>query len=206
MRNHSFLWLPTDWMTPLSRVIFEKLICAQLIRIEGLLPRSQKPSTGSYLQPDESNLHSLHYFFSFICILILSLCLRFALRSGLFSSDFPTKTLYPFLISPIRVPGRSYHIPWFDHAVVVVTWFVVMTTQFEAWLWYYRNPESFAIGGNSQFTMWPRYKSSGQELSVGLRPASFVPPLLFPLYLRVFLQVSSAVVFCVHKLYNSSFM
>jgi hypothetical protein len=41
------------------------------------------------------------------------------------SSDFPTKTLYPFLISPMRVHARSYHIPWFHHAIVVLTSFVV---------------------------------------------------------------------------------
>lgn len=46
--------------------------------------------------------------------LILSSHLRLGLLSGLFRSDFLTKTLYAFLISPM--PCLS-HPPWFDHPI-----------------------------------------------------------------------------------------
>jgi len=68
---------------------------------EGVLPCSKDPATGPYSEPVKSSLrpHTLHPLRS---ILILSSHLHLDLPSGLFPLGFPSKTLYAFLISPMR--------------------------------------------------------------------------------------------------------
>jgi len=56
------------------------------------LPHSQEPDTCLYLSHINPNHAYLSHFFK--TILILSSQLHPGLPSGLFSSDFPTKTLY----------------------------------------------------------------------------------------------------------------
>jgi hypothetical protein len=66
---------------------------------EGSLPCSQEPATGPYLhlQPHFPKTH-------FNIIIIFTP--RFP--SGLFPSDFPTKILYAFLISPLHTIPPAY--------------------------------------------------------------------------------------------------
>jgi hypothetical protein len=68
---------------------------AELVSIfppEGSLPCPQEPATRPYPGPTESSPHPYN--------LLTHLCLGFP--SGLFSSGFPTKILYAFLIYPMR--------------------------------------------------------------------------------------------------------
>jgi len=67
---------------------------------EGSLPHSQVPATCTYPEPDRSSSGPTSHFLKIHLNIILHLCLRFP--SGLFSSDFHTKTLYTPLISHIR--------------------------------------------------------------------------------------------------------
>ena len=65
---------------------------------EGSLPHSQVPATCPYPEP----VHTPSQPTSWRSILILSSHLRLGLPSGLFSSSFPTKTLYTPLLFRIR--------------------------------------------------------------------------------------------------------
>jgi hypothetical protein len=57
---------------------------------EGSVPCSQEPSTGPYLESDESSSYHPILCLSLTAILMLSFHLRLGLPSGLFPSDFPT--------------------------------------------------------------------------------------------------------------------
>jgi hypothetical protein len=71
---------------------------------KGSLLFSQQPATDPY--------HPVHTFppISLIYILLLSYHLRLCLPSGLFPSCFPTKTLYEFLICPMRATCPTHLI------------------------------------------------------------------------------------------------
>jgi len=76
---------------------------------EGSLPHSQVPATCPYPEPAQSSLYPPHpTSWSSIFILPFHLCL--GLPSGLFSSCFPTKTLYMPLLSPIRATCPAHLI------------------------------------------------------------------------------------------------
>jgi hypothetical protein len=76
---------------------------------EGSLPRSQEPATCSCPQQDKSSPFLPHPT-SVTFILILSSRPRLRLQSGLFPSDFSTKTLYATLIYPISATFPSHLI------------------------------------------------------------------------------------------------
>jgi len=59
---------------------------------EGSLPSPQQPATGPYPEPDESSPQ----------LPTVSLRSILSLPSVLYLSGFPTKTLYAFIISPMR--------------------------------------------------------------------------------------------------------
>jgi hypothetical protein len=84
---------PTSWSSLTKSVAQEP---------EDSSPHSQQPATGPCPEPVESNPHPPKPI-SLRSILTPSshLCLGFP--SGLFPSGFPTKTLYTFLSSPMRV-------------------------------------------------------------------------------------------------------
>jgi hypothetical protein len=67
----------------------------------GSLPQSQTLATCPYPEPARANPFS-HIPLPEKSMLILSSHLHLGLSSGLFHSDFPTKTLYTPLPSPIR--------------------------------------------------------------------------------------------------------
>jgi hypothetical protein len=72
---------------------------------EGSLPSSQKLSTCTYPEPDQSSpQHSL------LSVKGPSIHLRLGLPSGLFPSGFPTNNLYTFLFSPIRATCPAHLI------------------------------------------------------------------------------------------------
>jgi hypothetical protein len=68
---------------------------------DGWFPCLQEPTTGPYPEPDESNSHPIPYFPEF----------HFGLLSGLSHSGFPMKTVYLFLISPMRATCPAHFIP-----------------------------------------------------------------------------------------------
>jgi hypothetical protein len=76
---------------------------------EGLSPCSQQPATGPYPEPNESILHASQSV-SLRSILIPSSYLRLGLPSGIFPSEFPTKTLYTLLSSPTCVTDSAHFI------------------------------------------------------------------------------------------------
>ena len=73
---------------------------------EGSLPHSQVPATCPYPVPAQSSPYPLHLT-SWRSILILSFHLYLGLRSCLFPSSFPTKTLY----TPLLSPPYMLHVP-----------------------------------------------------------------------------------------------
>jgi hypothetical protein len=75
---------------------------------EGSSPHSREPATGPYPEPDESTPPPQPI--SLRSILVPSSYLRLGLPSGLFSSGVPTKTLYTFLSSHIRVTCPTHLI------------------------------------------------------------------------------------------------
>jgi hypothetical protein len=126
-QQHVYLWLPsvlpessyekcqftfaetsffqvTQLITWWSIVILEKLTVAQLdnnflvfMKLEGSFRCSQEPASVPYPEPDESSPH----------VLKIILHLHLGLLSDFFSSDFPIKILYAFLIFPLHL---TYHI------------------------------------------------------------------------------------------------
>ena len=74
-------------------------------------PCSWPPTT--CLRPETLQC-SPHNSISWVFILILSLRKPLGLRSGLFTSGLPTKTLYLLIFSLTFCTCRSSH-PWFDH-------------------------------------------------------------------------------------------
>ena len=71
------------------------------------LPHSQVPVTCHYPEPARSSSYSPHPT-SWRSILILSSHLRLGLPGGLFTSGFPTITLYTLLLSPIRAVRQAW--------------------------------------------------------------------------------------------------
>ena len=96
------MYLLTYLLTQFSSVFLEMLTGSQLVKKfphfmkpEGSLPLLQVTSTSSHFL-------KIH--------LILSLSVRQDLPSGLFALDFPTKTVYPPLLSPISATSPAHHI------------------------------------------------------------------------------------------------
>jgi hypothetical protein len=88
---------PTQW----SRVHFEKLIVAQLIKQFPAIYGTRMfvtVLTGTYPEPDESSLHPPTHVFG--SILILSSHIRLGLPSGLYPSSFSTKIFMHFSSLP----------------------------------------------------------------------------------------------------------
>jgi len=102
--SYNFSYLLTPW----CRVLLEKLTGLQLVKKFPTFHRTRRFITAL------KKVHHLSLFWacpiqsiyphptSWRSILILSTHLRLGLRSGLFPSGFPTKTLYTSLSSPIR--------------------------------------------------------------------------------------------------------
>ena len=72
------------------------------------VPRLQEPAICSYLKPDQPS--TCHHRTSWRSIVLLSSHLRLGLRSVLFPSGFPTKTLYSPLLFPIRSTCHTHLI------------------------------------------------------------------------------------------------
>ena len=98
----------TYLLTPWCRVLLEKLTGLQLVKKFPVFHGTQRFITAltsvrhlslSWASPIQSTYPHLT---SWRSILILSTHLRLGLPSGLFTSGFPTKTLYTPLSSPIR--------------------------------------------------------------------------------------------------------
>jgi hypothetical protein len=87
---------------------------------EGSLPHSQKPDTCPYSELDRSSpcLHPTTW-----SILILSFHLRLSIPSGLFPSDFPTKTLYTDFL--VLKPATFHAHPILDCFILVIVYMSV---------------------------------------------------------------------------------
>jgi hypothetical protein len=93
----------THGVQPFSRsrqLCSHSRISEHFMEPEGSIPRPQKPSTGPYPEPYQSN--PLHPILSKIHFNIVHPPIRLGLPSGLFPSGFHTNILYEFLFSPIR--------------------------------------------------------------------------------------------------------
>jgi hypothetical protein len=120
----------TDWLTPWSRVLLQKLTVTQLVkkfptfygtrRIITVFIRSRHWSLSWARWIQSTTFH--HVFVRFI--LIVSSHLRLGLPSCLFPSDFRIKIFYAFLISPMRAMPLPCHPPWFDHPNNNTYWIV----------------------------------------------------------------------------------
>jgi hypothetical protein len=81
--------------------LWEPPVAQLLNNIPGsLLPCSQEPSAGPYLEPDQSNPYHPHPI-SLQSILILSCHLCLGLPTDLFPCGFSTKILHAFVLSPV---------------------------------------------------------------------------------------------------------
>ena len=109
-------YLLTYLLTPWCRVLLEKLTGLQLVKKLPAFHGTRRFITAltgvhhlslSWASPIQSIYpHPISWRF----ILILSTHLRLGLPSGLFPSDFPTKTLYTPLSSPIRATCPAHPI------------------------------------------------------------------------------------------------
>jgi hypothetical protein len=105
-----------NWLTPLSRVLLEKLTVTQLVkkfptfygtrRFITVFTRTRQWS----LSWARCNQTTISHPISRRPILILSSYLYLRLPSGLFFPVYPTKFLYGFLISPMRATCSAYII------------------------------------------------------------------------------------------------
>ena len=73
---------------------------------EGSLQRLLKPATSPFPEPDQSTPCHYPTFWRLIYVLLFHLLL--VLPSGLFPSDFPTKTIHAPLPSPIHATYPSH--------------------------------------------------------------------------------------------------
>ena len=115
-------YLLTCLLTPWCRVLLEKLTCLQLVKkfpaFHGTRRFITTLTSLHHLSVSWANpIQSTHpHPTSWRCNLILSTHLRLGLPSGLFTSGFPTKTLYSHLSSPIRatcpalIPHQYYSV------------------------------------------------------------------------------------------------
>jgi len=81
-----------------------------IMELEVSLPHSQQPATCPYPAPDKSTPCPPPQPTSWRSIFILSSHLLLGLQSGLFSSGFPTETLYATLFPPIRTTCPAHLI------------------------------------------------------------------------------------------------
>jgi hypothetical protein len=91
----------TPWRS--HRLISYLRIFRYFVEPKSSLPCSQEPSTRPDPEPDESGPY--HPILSLRSILLLSYKLRLGFPIGLFSSGFPTETLYAFLFSLCVIHG-----------------------------------------------------------------------------------------------------
>ena len=98
-------YLLTYLLTPCSRCVLEKLTASQLVKkftafygTRRFFAAFEETATCPSPEPDQSS--PCPHPTSWISILILSFRLSPSLSSGLFRSDFPTKTLYGPIFSP----------------------------------------------------------------------------------------------------------
>jgi hypothetical protein len=112
--------LLTYFLTPLSRVLLEKLTCSQLVKKFPAFYGTRRFITAftstRYLSLSwASSIQSLpSHPTSWRSIFILSSHQRLGLPSGITSSGFPSETLYTPLLSPyvLHVPPTSFFFIW----------------------------------------------------------------------------------------------